>query len=426
MRRALLPPLTALVLLALGTALLASSILLPSPDLASQSVLRDTAVARRFYAAVNETIATGRLTDLQDVVAPHFVEEHQLPGVRTGREGLEEYLVALHDVTPSVRLVAEVLVTGADQVVARVEVRNGAPRTVRPSIFGAPPAVWSAIDILHIGGGVVIGRSSIADGLTLTRPLVEVSLDLPTPTPRVITLTRLSLTPEATWDAPLAGPRLLVLEDGTLPAEAVPGFAASATARVRVDLVERDDRRSDAPQRVMLAAGRSWVVPPQAHLSITNVGVGAARLLVVTFAEPQIPNGAAPVAEVLPSGVEVQTLAGALAVKVGPGPMRLSLERVSLAPDTQLALSSAESPLLIATVTGQLGIEVWGPAWVRNGADGASVASPRPVLSAGDGLLLPSGGVVALHNDGEPPVETLVLMLQPLADPALVPDAVPA
>ena len=58
MPRYLLLPLTTVILVAMAIAMLASSVLLPMPDAAEVSVLGGTEVVRRFYAAVNETIAT--------------------------------------------------------------------------------------------------------------------------------------------------------------------------------------------------------------------------------------------------------------------------------------------------------------------------------------------------------------------------------
>ena len=67
-------------------------------------------VVERFYAAVNETIATGNPGALRRVVNPSFTDENPLPGVNPGRAGLEAYLVSLHRSDPGLRLEAEVLV----------------------------------------------------------------------------------------------------------------------------------------------------------------------------------------------------------------------------------------------------------------------------------------------------------------------------
>jgi len=221
----LLLPLTALILIAMAIAMLASSVLLPMPDAAEVSVLGGTEVVQRFYAAVNETIATGNPAALQRVVTPSFVEENPLPGVDPGRAGLEDYLIALHDSVPGLRLVADVIVTSADQVMTRVQVRHEPTSATLPAAFGERRAVWSPIEVFRVADGVVVGRWGHTDGLTLARPLAEETLELPIPTPRVISSERVTLAPGARWDAPRVGPRLLFLEEGALDVQAVPWSA---------------------------------------------------------------------------------------------------------------------------------------------------------------------------------------------------------
>jgi predicted SnoaL-like aldol condensation-catalyzing enzyme len=324
-----------------------------SPAAPVGRAVRDGAdVVQQFYAAVNETIATGNPADLQRVVAPHFVEENPLPGVEPGRTGLEDYLIALHDFVPGLRLVAEVMVVSAGQVVTRVDVQDDQISTVLPAALGERAAVWSAVEIFRVAGGVVVGRWGITDGLMLARPLAEVSLNLPLPSPRVVALGRVTIAPSARWDAPSAGPRLLYMNEGAVIVELAPGAIAGTTPEVDSAAVLRDGNRSDTPQPVMLAAGRAWVAPAETRISMTNVGGAAAQLLMLAFSEPQIPNGAAPVAETPQVGVEVHVLAGDLATVLGVGPVSLSLEQIALASKAGLSLSSAEGPILIAVEMG--------------------------------------------------------------------------
>jgi predicted ester cyclase len=254
----LLLPLTALILIAMAIAMLASSVLLPMPDAAEVSVLGGTEVVQRFYAAVNETIATGNPAALQRVVTPSFVEENPLPGVDPGRAGLEDYLIALHDSVPGLRLVADVIVISADQVMTRVQVRHEPTSATLPAAFGERRAVWSPIEVFRVADGVVVGRWGHTDGLTLARPLAEETLELPIPTPRVITLERVTLAPGARWDAPRVGPRLLFLEEGALDVQAVPGSTGEGTLGVGSHTIASDGGRADATQRV-LAAGKTWL-----------------------------------------------------------------------------------------------------------------------------------------------------------------------
>jgi hypothetical protein len=81
-----------------GVVLIAGSVLLAPPPLTSAS--GNTEVIRRFYAAANETIATGDTTALHAIVAPHFVDQDPVLGMKQDRVGLEGYLAALHAVAP--------------------------------------------------------------------------------------------------------------------------------------------------------------------------------------------------------------------------------------------------------------------------------------------------------------------------------------
>ncbi len=88
MPRALLLPLTMLLLIATAIAMLASAVLLHQFDTLGVPVADGTAAVEHFYAAVNETIATGNPAALQHVVHASFVDENPLPGVDPSRSGL--------------------------------------------------------------------------------------------------------------------------------------------------------------------------------------------------------------------------------------------------------------------------------------------------------------------------------------------------
>jgi hypothetical protein len=90
----------------------------------------------------------------------------------------------------------------------------------------------------------------------------------------------------------------------------------------------------------------------------------------------------------------------------------VDLERISLAPDANVSLSSADGPILVAVETAQLEAAAWGTAWVRNSRDGMSVESHAALLTAENGMLLEPGGVVTLLNDDEQPAQALVVTIQ--------------
>lgn len=400
MPRPLLLPLTMMLLIAIAIAMLASAMLLPVSD-AIESPIGDgtlgaTEVVERFYVAVNEAIVTGSVEALEQIVHPSFADEDPLPGVEPGRAGLAVYLVSLHDTDPELQVKAEVISASANLVVTRVQVQRD-DADMRAATLGEAQAVWSPIEVFRVADDVIVRRWSQTDGLILARPLAEQHLTLPGPPPRAVSLLRVTQASGTRWDAlPADGPRLLVLEQGVLDVVAVSDSQAGKP---------RGDSRANASQRVVLPAGKSWLVPDGAVMSTTNVGSMDARLLVVTFPEARIPNapapfpnGTVPYKVSLPSGITAQALAGDVATTLGAGLVTVSLKQYTFAPDADLTLWGTEGPILVAVENGQLAAVASDTAWVRWSRAEMSVASRSAVLIPDNGMLVQPGGVLALRN----------------------------
>jgi predicted SnoaL-like aldol condensation-catalyzing enzyme len=384
------------VLFSLAVGLLAAAILVEPLPAVSHAAAHES-VVNRFYDAVNDAIATGSLEAIRTVVAPHLVEHDALPGMRPGRDGLEDYLTALHAADPNPRLVTKTVLATGDRVVARVTVHGATAPTLSGGAFIDAPAPWGSVDIFRIAAGKIVERWGDNDGLTLVRPLAEIPILLPVPSPRVVTLDRLQSDSGGSWSASATGPRLFHVEEGSL----------------RLD-VETPALARPAPSRVeTLSAGRSLAVPAGARVEATNVGAGAMRLLVVTFAVPNNPGGAPPVAAPPTPGVISQTLAGGMATDLPIGPALLTLEQITLARSASLSLSSVEGPALLALDSGRLDLAAWGRAWVQRGSDGGSIATDEARLAAGDGLQLHPGGLSVLSNASDEAAVALVLTIRP-------------
>jgi ketosteroid isomerase-like protein len=392
-----------------GVVMIAGSVLLQPPPLASAS--GNTEIVHRFYAAANETIATGDMTALHAVVAPHFVDTDPVPAMKPDRAGLEGYLTALHEVVPDMELVVEAVVAGGDQAMARVAVRGGqGPVPLRDAIV-AQPEPWGAVDVFRIAGGKVVERWSQTDDLTLVRPVTEIALDIPAPLPRVLSLDRFTFEPDAAWNPSPDGPRLIFLETGALRLEVTPEPAPGTVPVAGSESLP--GKQSDAAQVVALSAGGSSLVPAGASLAMTNTGAGDTRALVVTFSVPRSPGGA-PMVDVLPPGVDGQTLAGNLSTDVRMGPAELVLAQVTLARNARLSLASADGPVLVAVESGRLTVEPWGKGWLRRGSDGGSVDLDEQMMTRGDGLLMHQGGLATLQIAGDSPAVLHVLTLRSL------------
>jgi hypothetical protein len=393
-----------------GVVLIAGSLLL-QPTVPTASAAGNTEVIRRFYAAANETIATGDTTALHAVVAPHFVDQDPVPGMKPDRGGLEGYLAALHAVVPDTELLVEAVVAGGDRAMVRVAVRGGQGQTLLSGAVIDQPEPWGTVDVFRIAGDKVVERWSQTDELNLSRPATAVTLDLPIPLPRVVSLDRFTFEPDAAWGASPDGPWLIFLETGALRLEVTPEPAPGMPPIAGTDTLGGDE--SEASQIVALSAGGSSLVPAGARLSMTNAGAEDTRALVATFSVPRSPGGA-PTAVVLPPGVTGQILAGGLATDVRVGPAVLALGQVTLARNARLSLSSADGPVLVAVEGGHLTVETWGGGWLRRGSDGVSVALNEQVMARGDGLMMHQGGLATLQIAGDGPAVVHILTLRAL------------
>jgi predicted ester cyclase len=380
------------ILLATAVGSIAAATFMPAGPANALPATGSAETVRRFYAAVNDVIATGDPAAIHAVVAPHFFDAEPLPGVAPGIDGLAAYLTGLHAANPEMRLEVEEVVSAGDRVVARVGVRHAPEGAILGGSVVDQSASWGEVESFRVAGGRIVERRSAVDNLAVVRTLAEGSVAFAALAPRVVTIERFTLAPGARWDAPPVGPRLLVLETGTLQLD---------LGHARADL--------DGEQPVMLAEGGSIMAPAVGRHSVTNRGGGEARLLVVTFSVPPTSHYLAAPEEILPSGVSAQTLAGGLATKVGVGSASVSLGRATIGRDARLSLSSADGPVLLAVDDGDLDMAAWGTAWMRRGVDGGSVWTSEATLAAGDGLLLEPGGLAALRGAGTGSVEALIL-----------------
>jgi predicted SnoaL-like aldol condensation-catalyzing enzyme len=417
MRHSTLLVVTASALVSTAIALIAASVFLQPTPVAGSSAgsLDRTNVVRQFYAAVNDGIATGDVTAVHRVVAPHFVEQDPLPGVRSGREGLEDYLRVLHTIDPAMRLVVNAVVASDDQVVARVTVQPGREEGVLEGAVIDDHALWGPVDSFRVAGGAVVERWGHSEQLVLAQSLADVSLDFPTPVPRVVMIARVAIDQGSRWNSHEAGPRLLFLEEGGLQVTVSASEPPRTSTTVEFGTVGHQDHVSIVSSGASLAAGESWVAPAGADIEVANLRAATAQLLVVTFAVPDVPGGAASGADAPPTDAGT-ILAGGLATDVGVGQATLTLGQLTLARHAQLSLSSAAGPILIAVDAGRLDVSAWGMTWgrgwVRRGTDGMSIAVDEAAVGEGDGLLLHPGGTITLRNGGGKPAVVLVLTLR--------------
>lgn len=386
-----------------AVALIAAAMLLqPDPIPVAATAIGRSDVVDRFYDAANEVIATGNRAAVNAVVDPHFASRDPLPGAGPGRDGLADYLVSLHRIDPSLRLIPESVVAAGDLAVAHVVVSSESDLVSLGGVV-SQHAPWSRVDVFRIASNAIVEHLSEGDSLALVRPLAEAQFDVPGPSSRVVTVNRISLAPGAEWHSQGAGPDTLYLEAGTLRVAQSTWLAAQSSNA-------RDYRDIDTHPSVSLTTGQSLVIPADSRFTVTNSGAGAARLVVVDIAMPEVTIGDIPPR--LPFGVTSQTLAGDVATDVPIGAALLALGEVRLSGGAQLSLSAADGPILVAVDAGQLDVLSSEPAWMRSGDDGTSGPASIAVLAASDGALLHPGSFTLLRNAGDAPVSAVIVTLQ--------------
>ncbi len=417
MRRPMVLFVTAVMLFALAVGLVTASLLL-DPLPASRSAItglpeRNAAIVRQFYDAANDAIATGNVEGVHTVVALHFVEHDALnaPTMQPGRDGLDAYLATLHAMSSDMQVVAETMVADDKRVMARVAVQ-GLKVSALPSGTAFGQFIpWGPVDVFRVSGGMIVERWSHTDGIALIQPLAEESLELPVPSPRIMTMKRLRIAAGDRWiSSAAAGPRLLYLEDGALHVEITSPRLTAGTAEARGTAVEPGWA---LPRNVTLSVGRSLVMSPGNRMEATNSGAHVAQALVVTFDVPRSPGGAPPEPELSSPSVVEKLLAGGLATDVPIGSAVLALQRITLARNAWVSLTGEDGPTLLAVEAGRLGVAARGMVWLRRGADGMSASAGEALLGQGDGLLLHPDSLAMLHEADDDPAVALVLTLRP-------------
>jgi quercetin dioxygenase-like cupin family protein len=248
-----------------------------------------------------------------------------------------------------------------------------------------------------------------AETTVSTTPLAQSEQVAIPPAPIVIGLARLTYQPGAsgpTWRLP--GSLLLVVESGTLAAALErPGH-----------LVRTDGRADTADGAVLLHPGDSLAVlaatPAEFHSADSTPAVVLA-VGVFPAAGAASPELAARVDRVWSPAAKVTLLAGAQELTRTDLSAQISLTRVVLAPGARMPLATSGTRLLaveagaltLRAERGLISVEHPGDrdAWLSPGA--------TATLLVGDGAILQHAASATLRNDGNGPLQLLVLAVDP-------------
>jgi predicted ester cyclase len=192
----------------------------------------NTGVIRRFYAAVNELLATGDDAAFTAAVDAELIEHPARAGVSPNRDGFVRALIALRAIAPNLQLVALDVVAQGDRVVARVAVEGGEGA----KFLGRPLAadrLWGAVDLFRIEADRVVEHWSASTETALLEPLATLTVPTADPTHRVVTLERWTYAPDTSERRSTDWSSLLIfVDEGTLTIT-IDGLESSAARPVQ-------------------------------------------------------------------------------------------------------------------------------------------------------------------------------------------------
>jgi quercetin dioxygenase-like cupin family protein len=412
MRRSIILPVTCLLALATGVALLRAGALLadPAPPAGSRSAVgaaaaANTALVGRFYEAVNAALRSGDPTPVAALLAADFVDRAARPGVAPTRDGLLQQVLTLRATFPALRLTVEDRRAHGDWVLAWVRAEGAAPELFLGIPLAGPPATWETRDFFRIEGDRIAERRGGDDWPVLAQPLGAAPVAESEPA-AIVRLARFTYAPGAQQRRlSEPGPLLLAVEAGTLTAqvEGPAGLTRTATAGTSGPATTTVPPGSDI---VVRPGDGLWVSSGVRH-AFRNAEETPAVVLAATllpWRSTDSPEGTAylwPVAGAL--DISAHLLIDGVVTDLPPAPVVLGLGRLTLAAGVGLAPYMATGRQFAVVEAGTLSLAT-------------TSAGPAAPLSAGAVAFVQPGAVATLRNAGDGPL-TLLLVTITLVDP---------
>lgn len=255
---------------------------------ASTETLR---VVHDFYAAADLAIATGKVDDLDRIIATTFTEFPARLGKGTPRDQLAQSLLALRSQSPQVELLIEAVVpTDASNVVlVRLSVAGASSRRfLGRDANDWGPMGWGPIDVLRVDGGQVVERRSGGSTPVLMWTIADATLPMQLSSgAQTFSLVRIALPSHAT--ARIVNgltSRMFVVERGSVVLMSEPPNAAP---QLKPDLPITQP--TSTPSSQPLKEGETAVTTPGDNRLLRNAGDSpASLLLVVRYGSPPAPG----------------------------------------------------------------------------------------------------------------------------------------
>jgi predicted ester cyclase len=419
-----------------GTALLLAVVTEVPATARSDSVAENEAIARRFYAAVNDAVRTGDLSLLDHVMVAHT--DHMPDTVETVCE-VRCRVSALHRLAPDVRLQIDDLLVDGERVAAHLSIRGNDRPVLLGLVLQGDLAPWGPVDFLRVNDGKIVEVQPAADLPSLVEPLGRAALKSVPTAPYRLGLVRLTLEPSTAIPAlSTEGPVFLLVERGTLIVH------VNQPSRVQmagpVGNPGRDELR--AAGAITLSSGERIALDANTGYALRSTGNEAAVVLSAaalageggptnrwvrarSFEEILFNPGEREVVQTgasssWPPGVRSDLLAYGI-IKTRPvESATLELTRVTLAPnaalpvhDTSAEMLAVDSGTAVDLVAGDGAIRPRPRAlqktiWTQRGS---SARNPR--LTEGGAAVLQPGSSLGVRNVGNERLVLLILTLEP-------------
>jgi len=180
----------------------------------ADSITENEAIARRFYAAVNDAVRTGDLSLLDQVTVRNT---DLMPDTAGSICDVRCRVSALHRLAPDVRLQVDDVLVDGDRVAARLSLQGND----RPALLGLPLqgdlAPWGPVDFLRVDDGQIVEVHPAGDLPSLVEPLGRTTPETVPAAPYRLGLVRLTLEPSAALpELSTEGTVFLLVESGTL------------------------------------------------------------------------------------------------------------------------------------------------------------------------------------------------------------------
>jgi hypothetical protein len=378
------------------------------------------AAVERYYVAVNEVIRTGEATSLNAVLAPGFVDHGAGPKFAGDHAGLEQALVARHEIFPGSRIVVDLAAVRGDEVAVRTHVEGESDGAFLGLPLSRETLSWRPLEAFRVDDGMIAERWGDAPPILAAEPLWQDMCPAVVLPPR-----RTLLALERREVAPGNG---LVLGDDSAAHFLFVASGSLVAAATAVNIPGRDEHGRvvvAGPKGVggqiqpldvngvnlpgELTAGDRITIPVGGRLAIRNDGDTPALAIGVAFAA----------ADRIPT--ELATIARASIEAVIPPGTQVAAGRLTLAPGAPLACAPAPGPVLVLVESGYMEVASGegttdAPTWrtlatgsgagIRTGEDG------RWRAGLGEPVVLFVVTVAGIDDDTE--IATTVTGIDPL------------